>query len=86
MQNLEIDHASAVSALQKDSVAATTAIMESCKQRTRPDGFTFGRGPLKRKRAVITVDVEELKCPIDLEVGYSWVPVNSGGAKEKFRR
>lgn len=60
MAKLETDHAAAVDAMQKlNNVAIADGV----------GGFTFGNQP--PKGVVVTVDVEELQCPIELEVGSS---------------
>eukprot|EP00752_Nemacystus_decipiens_P003003 g2786.t1 len=76
MKQLEDDHVSAVSALQKENRDAVAELPKSSKQLTHPDGFSLGN---QQKRVVVTVDVEELKCPIELEVSYmtggaTWSP------------
>lgn len=60
MKKLETDHAKAVDALQARNGAAVAKL-----------AFTFGNRRRRRvtQRVVVTVDVEELKCPIELEVG-----------------
>eukprot|EP00903_Cladosiphon_okamuranus_P007601 g7372.t1 len=78
MAKLESDHASAVEVLRKESIAVVAEIARACKSRTQSGGFTFGDQQNKR-RVIVTVDVEELKSPIELEVSYmtrgaTWSP------------
>lgn len=64
MVKLESDHAGALAALRKLNSDVPADHVEAL---SRPGGFTFGTEPQQR-RVVITVDVEELQCPIELEV------------------
>ena len=66
MANLEKDHASAVSALRQENFAAVAEIFESFKQRKHANDI-WGCGN-QAKRVVVTVDVEEANCPIELMV------------------
>lgn len=66
MTTLESDHATAVDTMRKLNI---DSLANSVEPLPRPNGFSFGKPNQQRKRVLVTVDVEELQCPIELEVG-----------------
>lgn len=63
MAKLESDHATAVEAMRK---LDSGDVADSVETRARSGGFTFANQ--QKRRVIVTVDVEELQCPIELEV------------------